>query len=35
MWLVLFRSLVVLALGWAGWHYTPVPGQEVLGSRSA
>jgi uncharacterized protein YacL len=31
MWLILFRSLVVLALGWAGWHYTPVPGQEVLG----
>jgi uncharacterized protein YacL len=31
MWLILFRTLVVLALGWAGWHYSPVPGQEALG----
>jgi hypothetical protein len=31
MWLILFRTVVVLALGWAGWHYSPVPGQEVLG----
>jgi uncharacterized protein YacL len=23
--------LVVLALGWAGWHYIPVPGQPLLG----
>jgi uncharacterized protein YacL len=31
MWLILFRILVVASLGWAGWHYNPVPGQEVLG----
>jgi len=31
MWLILFRSLVVLALAWAGWHYNPFPGQPVLG----
>ena len=31
MWLVLFRLLVVASLGWAGWHYNPFPGQEVLG----
>ena len=31
MWLILSRSLVVLALGWAGWHYDPVPGRPLLG----
>ena len=31
MWLILFRSLVVLALGWAGWHFEPVPGQPLVG----
>ena len=31
MWLILFRSLVVLALGWAGWHYDPVPGRPLMG----
>jgi uncharacterized protein YacL len=31
MWLILFRSLVVLALAWAGWHYSPVPGQPFVG----
>jgi uncharacterized protein YacL len=31
MWLILFRSLVVLALGWAGWHYDPVPGRPLFG----
>jgi uncharacterized protein YacL len=31
MWLILFRSLVVLALVWAGWHYNPVSGQPFVG----
>ncbi|MGD8897016.1 MAG: TRAM domain-containing protein [Acidobacteriota bacterium] len=31
MWLILLRSLVVLALGWAGWHYDPVPGRPLIG----
>ncbi len=31
MWLILFRTLVVLALGWAGWHYDPVPGRPLAG----
>jgi uncharacterized protein YacL len=31
MWLILFRSLVFLALAWAGWHYNPVPGQPFAG----
>jgi uncharacterized protein YacL len=31
MWLILFRSLVVLALAWAGWHYNSVPGQPIVG----
>jgi uncharacterized protein YacL len=31
MWLILFRTLVVLALGWAGWHYDPVPGRPLVG----
>lgn len=31
MWLILCRSLVVLALAWAGWHYEPVPGRPLLG----
>jgi uncharacterized protein YacL len=31
MWLILFRSLLVLALGWAGWTYNPFPGQPFVG----
>ena len=31
MWLILFRTLVVLSLAWAGWHYDPVPGQPLVG----
>jgi uncharacterized protein YacL len=31
MWLILFRSLVFFALGWAGWHYSPVPGRPEFG----
>ena len=31
MWLILVRTLVFLALGWAGWHYNPFPGQPFLG----
>ena len=31
MWLILFRTLVVLALGWAGWHYDPFPGRPLVG----
>jgi len=31
MWLILFRSFVVLALAWAGWHYDPVPGRPLVG----
>jgi uncharacterized protein YacL len=31
MWLILFRTLVVLVLGWAGWHYNPFPGQPSVG----
>ena len=31
MWLILSRSLVVLALGWAGWHYDPVSGRPLIG----
>ena len=29
MWLILFRTLVVLVLGWAGWHYSPFPGRRL------
>jgi uncharacterized protein YacL len=32
MWLVLFRSLAVASLAWAGWHYNPFPGQPALGA---
>ena len=32
MWLVLFRSLAVFALAWAGWHYDPLPGQPLAGA---
>jgi len=31
MWLVLFRSLAVLLLGWAGWRYDPFPGRPGIG----
>ncbi len=31
MWLILFRTLVVLALGWAGWHWNPFPGLPLFG----
>jgi hypothetical protein len=31
MWLILFRSLVLLALGWAGWHFDPISGRPVVG----
>ncbi|HEX9188436.1 MAG TPA: hypothetical protein VGB87_15260, partial [Vicinamibacteria bacterium] len=31
MWLILFRTLVFFALGWAGWHYNPVPGRQAVG----
>ena len=31
MWLILFRSLAVLALAWAGWHYNHVPGRPLFG----
>jgi uncharacterized protein YacL len=31
MWLILFRTLVVLALAWAGWTYEPLPGQPLVG----
>jgi uncharacterized protein YacL len=32
MWLVLFRLLVVVALGWAGWRYSPFSGQPQVGA---
>jgi hypothetical protein len=31
MWLILFRTIVVLALGWAGWHYDPISGRPLVG----
>ena len=31
MWLILFRTLVFVALAWSGWHYIPVPGQPLAG----
>ena len=31
MWLILFRTVVVVALAWAGWHYDPLPGQPLAG----
>jgi len=31
MWLVFFRTLVLFALGWAGWHYTPFPSMPGVG----
>jgi len=31
MWLIFFRTLVVLSLVWAGWHYNPFPGEPALG----
>jgi uncharacterized protein YacL len=31
MWLILFRTVVVVALAWAGWHYDPLPGQHLAG----
>jgi uncharacterized protein YacL len=32
MWLILFRTLVVASLAWAGWHYSPFPGRPALGA---
>lgn len=32
MWLILFRTVVVLTLAWAGWHYDPLSGRPGFGA---
>jgi uncharacterized protein YacL len=32
MWLVFFRLLVLVSLGWSGWRYDPLQGQPLVGA---